>query len=211
MTPESAVARQYNRWAATYDRRWRGYTDVTQEFLLNHLVLARHHDILDVGCGTGTLLRRLFVRYPQAHAIGIDASDGMLRLARENLAGWDVALRRGRACRLPVADDSMDLVTMASMLHYVKRPSVALGEARRVLRPGGTLAVVDYVPRAGVGSVMDGAIRLYDRGHVRSRTEAELRAIFSYVGMQTTRSVGFPIDRLCRGVLIIGVVPQRPA
>jgi SAM-dependent methyltransferase len=58
---------------------------------------------------------------------------------------------------------------VASVVHYLKRPSIACAEVRRVLRPGGTLVMVDYVPRGGWGSVMDGLIRLYDRGHVRSR------------------------------------------
>jgi ubiquinone/menaquinone biosynthesis C-methylase UbiE len=165
----ASIARTYDRWAPDYDRRWCRYTDVTLGVLLDHLVLDRSPDIFDVGCGTGTLLASLRARAPQAHLLGVDVNSAMLRIARAKLEGMAVALCHGTAYHLPVADQSVDVVTVASVVHYLKRPSIACAEVRRVLRPGGTLVMVDYVPRGGWGSVMDGLIRLYDRGHVRSR------------------------------------------
>lgn len=197
-----SVAYTYDRWAASYDRRWRHYTDTTLGVLLDHLVPDRYRDILDVGCGTGSLLARLHDRAPHAHLMGVDVSSGMLRMARMKLA-TEVDLRRSTACHLPRADQSVDLITMASTLHYLRRPSIACIEARRVLRPGGVLAIVDYIPHRGRGSVMDGLIRLYDRGHARSRNVREVQAILGAAGLAVTHAHFFVIDRVCDGIVLI--------
>jgi len=198
-----SVARTYDRWAATYERRWRHYTDVTLGVLLDHLAPDRYRAILDVGCGTGTLLARLHDRAPQAHLLGIDVSSAMLGVARATLHSVDADLWHGTASHLPLADGSIDLVTMVSMLHYLRRPSVACVEARRVLRPGGVLAIVDYRPRVGTGSVTDGLIRLYDRGHVRSRDVREMHAILGAAGLAITHTHSFAIDRVFNGILVM--------
>jgi len=194
----------YDRWAPGYDRRWRHYTDVTLGQLLDHLDPRAYQDALDVGCGTGALLLRLLERRPGLHATGIDSSAGMLAVARDKLAGCGVDLRQGNADSLPLPAHSVDLMTMANMLHYVARPSLACAEARRVLRPGGTLAVVDYVPRGGLGSVVDGLIRLYDHEHVRARDLPALCAILTHAGFRVSRAERFPIDYFCYGVLALG-------
>jgi ubiquinone/menaquinone biosynthesis C-methylase UbiE len=199
----------YDRWARGYDRRWRRYADVTLGRLLDQLDLRQYRDALDVGCGTGALLLRLLERRPDLHATGIDPSAGMLAVARAKLAGRGVDLRQGNAYSLPLPAHSVDLVMMANMLHYVARPSLACAEARRVLRPGGALAVVDYVPRGGLGSVADGLIRLYDHGHVRAHGLPDLRAILTHAGFDVTHAERFPIDRFCDGVLAIGALTVK--
>jgi len=199
----SPAAHTYDRWAATYERRWRHYTDVTLTVLLDHLAPDHYRAILDVGCGTGTLLARMHDLEPRARLQGIDVSSAMLGVARTTLHGVAVDLWHGTASHLPLADRSVDLVTMASIFHYLRRPSVACVEARRVLRPGGVLSIVDYRPRAGAGSVTDGLIRLYDRGHVRSRAAHEMRAILGAAGLTVTRTHAFAIDRVFDGILVL--------
>jgi len=199
----------YDRWAPGYDRRWRRYTDITLGRLLDYLDLRQYRDALDVGCGTGALLLRLHERCPALRLVGIDLSTGMLAVAREKLAGYGVDLRQGNAYSLPLPAHGVDLVTMASILHYVARPSLACAEARRVLRPGGALAVVDYVPRGGLSSGADGLIRLYDHEHVRAHDLPALRAIFTHAGFHATHAERFPIDRFCDGVLALGWLPPH--
>jgi len=126
-----------------------------------------------------------------------------LGVARTTLHGVAVDLWHGTASHLPLADESVDLVTMASMLHYLRRPAVACVEARRVLRPSGVLAVVDYQPRVGTGSVTDGLIRLYDRGHVRSRDVREMHAILGAAGLTVTHTHSFAIDHVFNGILVL--------
>ncbi|MEV0312178.1 class I SAM-dependent methyltransferase [Nonomuraea fuscirosea] len=99
--------------------------------------------ILDAGCGSGPLFAEL--RDRGAVVTGIDASAGMLELARKRL-GPDADLRvADLAAPLPFPDDTFDDVTASLVLHYLKDWGPALAELRRVLKPGGRLLVsVDH-------------------------------------------------------------------
>lgn len=103
--------------------------------------------LLDIGCGTGGLLERVALRVDEG--LGVDASRDMLALARTRLAERGlahVAVRQADMYRLPLADNTFDAVTLQMVLHYAEDPAAALAEAARVLRPGGTLLVVDLAP-----------------------------------------------------------------
>ncbi|MFF3431357.1 class I SAM-dependent methyltransferase [Streptomyces sp. NPDC002602] len=99
--------------------------------------------ILDAGCGSGSLSAAL--RERGAVVTGIDASAGMLALARRRL-GDDVALHVvDLSDRLPFADGAFDDVVASLVLHYLEDWVPTLAELRRVLRPGGRLiASVDH-------------------------------------------------------------------
>jgi ArsR family transcriptional regulator len=99
---------------------------------------------LDIGTGTGRVLELLAPRVGQA--IGIDASKSMLALARSRLARAGLSnctVRLADMYRLPLADASVDVAVLQMVLHYAEQPAGVIAEAVRVLRPGGTLVVVD--------------------------------------------------------------------
>jgi ArsR family transcriptional regulator len=108
---------------------------------LGHRPLGR---LVDIGTGTGRMIELFAPR--AAHAIGIDRSSEMLRLARVKLeaAGIQSSLRQGDMYALPLADESADSVIIHQVLHYAHSPATAIAEAARVLSPGGTLLVVDF-------------------------------------------------------------------
>ncbi|MEU8359582.1 class I SAM-dependent methyltransferase [Nonomuraea sp. NPDC048882] len=99
--------------------------------------------ILDAGCGAGPLFAEL--RDRGAVVTGVDASAGMLELARKRL-GADADLRvADLAAPLPFPDDAFDDVVASLVLHYLRDWGPTLAELRRVLRPGGRLlASVDH-------------------------------------------------------------------
>jgi ArsR family transcriptional regulator len=102
-------------------------------------------DIADLGAGTGQLSATLapFVR----RMIAVDASAQMLAAARARLAdATNVDVRHGELESLPITDAEVDAAVMSLVLHYIAEPAKALGEAARVLRPGGRLIVVDMMP-----------------------------------------------------------------
>jgi len=100
--------------------------------------------ILEVGCGTGYWLAGLC---PVAGTcFGLDISGGMLAQAR--VRDQRLALMRGRACELPLADACAELVYCVNAIHHFQRPRDFLLEARRLLRPGGMLAIAGMDPRA---------------------------------------------------------------
>lgn len=99
----------------------------------------------DLGCGTGALLPALAPH--AARVIGVDASGEMLAAARDRMKGLaNVELREGALEALPLPDASLDAVTLMLVLHHLPAPADALGEAARVLKPGGRLLIVDMTP-----------------------------------------------------------------
>ncbi len=101
--------------------------------------------LVDIGTGTGRMIE-LFGPLSD-HAIGVDRSPEMLRLARAKLdgqSGWE--LRQGDISGLPMGDASADTVILHQVLHFIPAPEAALAEAARLLAPGGRLLVADFAP-----------------------------------------------------------------
>ena len=103
--------------------------------------------LIDIGTGTGRMIE-LFG--PGAdHALGIDRSPEMLRLARVKLAEAGLAraeLRQGDMYALPLPSASADTVIIHQVLHYAQTPAAAVAEAARLLTPGGRLLIADFAP-----------------------------------------------------------------
>lgn len=134
--------------------------------------------VLDIGCGTGALLAAIVTRWPHARAIGVDASAGMLEVADRELSALPAAsraridLRQGSADRLPMADGSVDVAASAFVYQLVPSRYRALRDARRALRPGGTLAYVTWLAGGRLG-----ADEIYDEALAVAGQEPEDRAV----------------------------------
>ena len=94
--------------------------------------------ILDAGCGTGGLIRRLTSEVPAWEWTGLDALSLACQLARERSGGVVV---EGRVEALPFPDEAFDAVVSADVLYHVKDDQAAIRESFRVLRPGGVMIV----------------------------------------------------------------------
>lgn len=135
----------YNDFSGWYERgRDRGY-----HALLDRLQVglarprAQGRDVLEVGCGTGLILKEIA---PVAHrAVGVDISHGMLEQAAAR--GLDVV--EGSATALPFADASFDFVYSFKVLAHIEAIELALSEVCRVLRPGGQ-AMLEFYNRASL-------------------------------------------------------------
>jgi demethylmenaquinone methyltransferase/2-methoxy-6-polyprenyl-1,4-benzoquinol methylase len=104
--------------------------------------------VLDVATGTGLVAEEL-VRRHGCSVVGLDQSEEMLAGARAKLAGRpDLAARvelvRGEAEELPFADREFDALTFTYLLRYVDDPLATLRELARVVRPGGTIAALEF-------------------------------------------------------------------
>jgi ubiquinone/menaquinone biosynthesis C-methylase UbiE len=103
--------------------------------------------LVDIGTGTGRMIE-LFGR-EAAHALGVDRSPEMLRLARVKLAEAGLAsaeLRQADMYSLALPAASADTVIIHQVLHYAQQPAAAVAEAARLLSPRGRLLVVDFAP-----------------------------------------------------------------
>jgi ubiquinone/menaquinone biosynthesis C-methylase UbiE len=139
--------------------RIKGFAEVYERVLVpsifepwSHEIVARARPIgpsdriLDLGCGTGIVARKLRERLGGgARITGVDASAEMIAAAR-TLAP-EIEWREANAMSLPFDDASFDLVVCQHMLQFTPDPLVALAEARRILVPGGRLVLATWRPR----------------------------------------------------------------
>jgi ArsR family transcriptional regulator len=99
----------------------------------------------DLGCGSGHLADLLAPHV--ARLVAVDGSVEMADAARTRLAPRpNVDVRRGDLEQLPIGDGELDLAVLSLVLHYVAEPGRVIAEARRVLKPGGRLIVLDMLP-----------------------------------------------------------------
>lgn len=154
--------------------------DFARAAILGALALAPDDRLLDVGCGGGLLLRDALAT--GAAATGLDHSEAMVRLARERAPGATVV--HGDAEALPFGDGAFTAVAMSVVFFFLPRPVDALVECRRVLAPGGRLAVYTTGPELkGTPAAPE---PLASRGHFHddaALAEYARRAGFSAVGV----------------------------
>lgn len=155
-----SIARRYdflNHFlSANFDRRWRRAC-VREVARLSPISYPR---ILDVGCGTADLAIACSRLGP---VLGCDFSHAMVRLGLAKTAksncGHPVQLLEGDALRLPFRDAGFDAVVSAFVLRNLADISEGLSEMRRMLRPGGVVAILDFgLPD---GAIMGRAYRFY--------------------------------------------------
>lgn len=130
-------ARSFERVADVYERARPEYPAEAVAWLNQQLDLRRGRTVLDLGAGTGKLTRAL-VR-TGAHVVAVEPGEQMLAELRRVLP--DVESRLGAAEAIPLADDSVDAVTVGQAFHWFRRDE-ALPELHRVLRPGGAVALI---------------------------------------------------------------------
>jgi SAM-dependent methyltransferase len=123
--------------------RWR-----TAENSAGYLIarLPSAPDILDVGCGPGTITADLAALAAPGRVVGVDAAGDVLAEAREAAAGRgvsNVGFEVGDVYRLSFVDGSFDVVHAHQLLQHLSDPVAALAEMRRVCRPGGVVAARD--------------------------------------------------------------------
>jgi malonyl-CoA O-methyltransferase len=108
-----------------------------------HMVSPRR--VLDIGAGTGILLRNLSGLYPEAELIGLDLAFGMCLKARANLtAHHSVSILTGDAEALPFGDQAFDLVVSTSTFQWLENLEKVYAAAFRVLKPGGLLVFAQF-------------------------------------------------------------------
>jgi SAM-dependent methyltransferase len=116
--------------------------DFARRAILRALDLRAGDHLLEIGCGGGLLLRDAL--RTRARATGLDHSEEMVRLARERAPGADVVLAGAEA--LPFEAGAFTAVAMSVVFFFFDEPAAVLRECRRVLRPGGRLAVYTTGP-----------------------------------------------------------------
>ena len=130
------AARGFDSAAGVYERVRPGYPDAAVAWLAEQLDLRPGRTVLDLAAGTGKLTAAL--TGSGARVIAVEPSEGMLEVLRAAAPGAEALA--GTAEEIPLADASVDAVTVAQAFHWFANDA-ALAEIHRVLRPGGALAL----------------------------------------------------------------------
>lgn len=194
-----AAQSQFDRWALSYDRS-----------RLNELVFfpsiracqreiarwnsrrgTRPYRMLDVGCGTGTLLS-LMSRDPLAERlVGLDYAREMVSRAAEKFAGSVSPGRlhavQGDAERLPFPAETFDVVTCCNSFHHYPHQAAAVREFHRVLRPGGMLVLIDGFRDNAFGWVIFDLIVATAERNVHHASWREVREMLAAAGFGAAR------------------------
>jgi ubiquinone/menaquinone biosynthesis C-methylase UbiE len=135
------LADRYSQRAEAYDELWSPVIRPVGERLIEHLHLNGARNIIDVGTGAGALLAVLQRAAPNAKILGVDRSDGMLRLARDRHSG---PLTLMDVQNLALRPNRFDAAVVAFVLFHLPHPERCLKEVNRVLKPGGTVGTVTW-------------------------------------------------------------------
>jgi ubiquinone/menaquinone biosynthesis C-methylase UbiE len=170
---------RFQRWSSAYERSWlqpRFFEPAQRAVLevMEHHILTQPNAVLDVGCGTGRLLRAVHQRWPDADLIGIDPTAGMVEMARQLTPSATFEVSFAEA--LPVADASVDMVVSTFSFHHWSDQGAGLREVARVLRPEGYFFLADAVVPGWLS-------RFLPWSHLRA--SAPVRVLFQQAELQT--------------------------
>jgi ubiquinone/menaquinone biosynthesis C-methylase UbiE len=134
--------------------------------------------ILDIGCGTGRLLRKLARRFPKADLVGVDPAEGMILEAHRLTPGATFYV--GQAEDLPLPEGSADLVVSTTSFHHWRDQAQGVRQVGRVLRPGGCFVLADVLPPYIIYKIIH---------HGRWASPVAVREMFTQAGLsvQTQR------------------------
>jgi SAM-dependent methyltransferase len=195
MTNPAAASLNAQRWGSLWGARTREYAHLVEgcfmpvyERVFAETDVRPGTRLLDVGCGPG--LAAQIAAQNGAHVAGLDAAEASLAIARERTSGGD--FRRGDMQDLPWADRSFDVVTGFNAFQFADDPLRAVQETRRVLAPGGRLAIVVWGARADcdIFAVTDAVATLLPNGPRRADAFAPDRigSLLDFAGLRRISS-----------------------
>jgi ubiquinone/menaquinone biosynthesis C-methylase UbiE len=196
-SPLSSSTRFFDGWARSYDRR--GLQAVAYR-PIHDAVLARLDDVspstvVDLGCGTGQLTRRLVERFPEATVVAVDLSPGMLAKAAGRLdaiSAGHAAIVCADATRLPVAPASIDVVVCTESFHWYRDQARTLDGLAEFVRPGGRLLIASSAMVTRLGDDVVRRVTAMTGRPVRALPPARLRHLLETTGFEVLHQRRIP-------------------
>jgi ubiquinone/menaquinone biosynthesis C-methylase UbiE len=169
--PDDRDVQAFDERAASYEsgrhgRLHKEISDRVVELALNCRPAPRR--VLDVGCGTGYVLRRLAARLPGASEfLGVDPAPKMIGVARSTSSDKRLSFIRATAERLPADEGAYDLVVSTTSFDHWADQAAGIRECARVLAPGGALVLTDQF-----SNLLWPTVQGSRRGKARTRSRA---------------------------------------
>lgn len=171
--------REFTKAAKVYESGHAGIYEMCKDDypqMLAELEREPFADVLDVGCGTGTVIELLHEKYPDAHYVGLDLTPDMIAVAQaKSLNGCGFVV--GDAEDLPFPANSFDAVLSSNSFHHYPNPEKFFAGVARVLRPGGRLILRDYTANDFTVWLMNKYVRAAACPPGRPRRRAHIEAI----------------------------------
>ena len=166
--------------------------DRARRALVDQADIRPTHRVLDIGCGTGTLVVLVKRLHPDVEVVGLDPDPRALFRARRKAyeARVGVQLDRGFSDELPYPDASFDRVFSSFMLHHLQptEKEGTLREVRRVLKPGGSLHLLDFAgPQSPDGSLLTRWFHAHH--HLRDNFDGRILTLMSQAGFADAKEV----------------------
>jgi|KBSSwiStaDraftv2_1062776.scaffolds.fasta_scaffold14395_9 ubiquinone/menaquinone biosynthesis C-methylase UbiE len=140
--------------------------------------------VLDIGTGTGAQANAFAEK--AGRVVGIDVSRSMLVIARRNTRLPNVTFQQADATALPFGDARFDVSCVSFVLHEMPASirEQTIGEMARVIKPGGTVFIIDYAPPRGTfGHLISQLVRLYERQHYLGFIRSDLHGLLRRMGL----------------------------
>jgi arsenite methyltransferase len=134
-----SLREEFNRWAEAGrgDGMEQDHLPITLP-VVEKMRLAGSDNVLDVGCGSGWLSRRISKLVPEGRVVGMDISDEMIRVARRTSLDHDnILFVAGEVAEIPWEPNFFTHALSVESAYYWPDPGAGIGELHRVLRPGG--------------------------------------------------------------------------
>lgn len=174
----------FNVQANTYDVDKNGkHARGQYKYVLNELQQLDFQKILDVGCGTGEILKSITERYSFAQLYGLDISEEMLKQANDKLKGT-ATLILGNAENITHETNSFDLLLCTDSFHHYPNPQQAISEFYRVLKHGNFLLIADYWKPFPIRQIMNLFISYSNEGDVKIYSKKEIIEFLKQGGFQ---------------------------
>ncbi len=177
----------FSKDAADYDQSER-YATLRASYptITNEALNKPFRTVLDIGCGTGALLRMIQDKRKDARLFGVDLSEQMIQMAKAKL-GERADLKVSDSEKLPFSNEAFDLVMCTFSFHHYPNPGTALQEMRRVLAPSGRLILADPSPPIPLRQLMN-FLRVFTKdGTVKIYSKKEMMALVEAAGLEVAK------------------------